>query len=112
MRGGIPDDSAGDTAGGAAASPLARLLAAASLKGQRRNHPARLTHPYAGREISDGVFCEAAYGQNVSPLRFGLEDFGDTKLADLVEFLRDLFLKNGGARLMIYFLSCRRQALR
>jgi hypothetical protein len=34
---------------------LARLLAAAALKGQRRNHPARLAHTYAGREIAKGV---------------------------------------------------------
>ena len=39
----------------ASGHPLARLLAAAALKGQRRNHPARLTPGYAGREIAKGV---------------------------------------------------------
>ncbi|MBK8761243.1 MAG: hypothetical protein IPM03_12590 [Sulfuritalea sp.] len=39
----------------ASGHPLARLLAAAALKGQRRNHPARLGPAYAGREIAKGV---------------------------------------------------------
>ena len=39
----------------ASGHPLARLLAAAALKGQRRNHPARLAPGYAGREIAKGV---------------------------------------------------------
>ena len=39
----------------ASGHPLARLLAAAALKGQRRNHPACLAPGYAGREIAKGV---------------------------------------------------------
>ncbi len=39
----------------ASGHPLARLLAAAALKGQRRNHPTRLALAYAGREIAKGV---------------------------------------------------------